>query len=307
MKVQFGEADALPFSSTYRVHATVSGETERLTEVLLCAPTYLEPVPCCSRTRESLRGGFEASHEDAHHQHDALRGVLEAHGVRCHELRPEPQMPDLCFTRDATVTTPWGVVMLNPAMPHRACEVDYVAGALTQLGAAPVERIRAGHIEGGDVCIARRGLLMIGISDERTNLAGAASFAAPFQREGWDVVHCPLDPHFLHLDTIFCMLDPVTALACVDVLDDGFLAATAAHGIRLIPTTYKEARDLGGNILSLDGHTILCSDQFPRIGAELRRADFETIELDISQFAACGGGLHCLTMPLTRRSNNPSG
>lgn len=236
----------------------------------------------------------------ARDQHRVLCETLHRSGVTCHFLPPAEAMPDLCFTRDVAVTTPWGAVLLNPAMPHRAAEVDYVSEALGKFDATPARRITAGAIEGGDICIARPGLLIVGISGQRTSRKGAAAFAEPFERAGWDIVHCTLDPHFLHLDTIFCMLDRNTALACVDVLDDGFLTALTSRGVKLIATTYKEARNLACNILSLDGRTILASAEYPRVVAILRQSGYNVVEVPISQFAACGGGIHCLTMPLAR-------
>ncbi|MET0249189.1 MAG: arginine deiminase family protein [Sphingobium sp.] len=278
----------------------VEGETDRLTDVLLCAPSHLAPVPCCAATRASLREGFAVSQAQATAQHQALREALEARGVRCHMLPVRPDMPDLCFTRDAGVMTPSGFVALKPALGHRALEVDHLTRTLGAMGVKAARRITEGTIEGGDICIARPGLLILGLSGERTTAEGARAFAEPFMADGWDVVHCAFDPHFLHLDTQFCMLDATHALACVDVLDDDFLAAMAARGINLIPVSYKDAQALGCNVVSLDGRTILMGAGQEHVAARVRAAGFGTVDLDIAQFAACGGGIHCLTMPLRR-------
>ncbi|MFC0205823.1 dimethylarginine dimethylaminohydrolase family protein [Novosphingobium soli] len=282
-----------------QTHA-VRGEADRLVDVLLCGPSHLETVPCCSVTRESMRNGFVVAQDEAQRQHAALRQVLERHGVRCHAMPATPELPDLCFTRDAGVMTPWGFVALKPAMAHRSVEVDHLVRTLSAIGVRPVRRITEGTIEGGDVCVARPGLLVLGLSGERTSTAGAEAFAASFVQQGWDVLYCSFDPHFLHLDTMFCMLDANTALACTDVLDDGFLAALAARDITLIPVSYKEARRLGCNVVSLDGRTILMNAAAPQAAERVRAAGFLVEELDVSQFAACGGGLHCLTLPLRR-------
>lgn len=278
----------------------VEGETDRLTDILVCAPSHLAPVPCCSATRASLRDGFTLSNMQAMAQHQALRDALEARGVRCHFLPARPDLPDLCFTRDAGVMTPWGFVALNPAMAHRAREVDHLTESLGRIGVPIARRITQGPIEGGDICVARPGLLILGMSGERTTAEGAQAFAEPFVANGWDVVHCAFDPHFLHLDTQFCMLDATHALACVDVLDDAFLSAMAAHGIDLVPVSYKDAQTLGCNVVSLDGRTILMRAGQEEVAARVRAAGFDTVELDVAQFAACGGGIHCLTMPLRR-------
>lgn len=280
--------------------ASVSSETDPLASVILCPPTFLSPVPCCSVTRERLRDGFATSTPVALRQHAALADVLARCGVSCHMLPPQPDLADLCFTRDIAVSTPWGMVALNPALPHRRREADHIARCAAQWTGQPVTRVDGGTIEGGDVCIVRPGLLILGVSGERTDEAGASAFAARFEADGWDVLRYRYDPHFLHLDTIFCMLDRHTALACTDVLDDAFLAALAERGIRVLPVTYKEARRLGCNILSIDGHRVLSGASTPRVAAAMRAAGFAVTEVDIDQFAACGGGIHCLTMPLAR-------
>ena len=301
MKIDFDLYPPSAAMSEARASGRAHGEAEPLTDVVLCAPSYLEPVPCCSVTRESLRKGFTTSRATAAAQHQALRRVLGANGVVCHDLPPVPGMPDLAFTRDVAVATPWGLVALNPALEHRAIEVDHFAAWARQHADGPVTRIDAGRIEGGDVCIARQGLLIVGVSGARTDELGAEAFSAPFRADGWDVLVYHFDPHFLHLDTMFCMVDPTRALACVDALDDRFLAEVARRGIELLPVSYKESRRLGCNVLSLDGRRVIAGGATPRVSAMLRGAGFEVCEVELDQFQACGGGVHCLTMPLARR------
>lgn len=299
MKIDFDTHSSASPPNILRTGARVCGETGRLTDVLLCAPSYLEPVPCCSVTRESLRNGFTTSRAKAAAQHAALRRVLADHGVTCHDLPPVPGMPDLAFTRDVAVATPWSLVALNPALGHRSVEVDHLIDWAGR-HAGTVARITRGRIEGGDVCIARPGLLIVGVSGTRTDEAGAEEFSERFHAEGWDVLICHFDEHFLHLDTIFCMLDDNRALACLEALDDRFIDEMAERGIELLPVSYKESRRLGCNILSVDGHRIVAAAGTPRVAATLRDSGFSVSEVDIDQFSACGGGIHCLTMPLAR-------
>ena len=150
------------------------------------------------------------------------------------------------------------------------------------------------------MCVARPGLLIVGVSGGRTDPAGADEFAAPFVADGWDVLQCPFDEHFLHLDTIFCMLDETRALACTDVLDDAFLAELDARGIEALPVTYKESRRLGCNVLSLDGRSIVAAVGTPRVAEMMRGHGFTVHELELDELTACGGGVHCLTLPLRR-------
>lgn len=283
-------------STEYRV----SGECHPLRRVLLCAPHHLEPVPCCSVTKESIRTGFRSDAARALDQHRALRTILADAGVAVELLPAKSGLPDLCFTRDIGVSTPFGLVALNPALDHRAAEVAHFKAWAEATSGSRIEQITAGKIEGGDVCVARPGLLIVGVSGKRTDEAGAEAFAARFRREGWDVLLYHFDEHFLHLDTIFSMVRPDLALGCVEVLDDAFLEAVASRGIRVLPVTYKEARQLGCNVVSIDGRRIIAGTSTPRVTAMMEEAGLTVFATEIDQFTACGGGVHCLTMPLQR-------
>ncbi len=301
MKLDFfysGEAAGLARTKLNR--CSVWSETDRLTDVLLCRPTFLEPVPCCSVTQESLRDGFSTSVPIAVAQHRALQVALERNGVRCHFVDPDQAMPDMCFTRDALVTTPWGLLALKPAAEHRQAEADLALKALRKLGAPLAARVRRGTAEGGDIAIVRRGLVIVGCSGDRTDSEGADSVAEIFRGQGWDVILYPFDPHFLHLDTQFAMVSEGLALACTDVLSDGFLDTLDRHGIETISVSYKEARALGCNVLSLGERRILAAADNDRVTDALRGKGYAVETLALDQFMRCGGGVHCLTMPLAR-------
>lgn len=285
---------------SWRRKCGVYGETDPLTDVLLCRPAFLRPVPCCSVTREALRDGFATSGSIAAEQHRALQQSLERHGIHCHLINPDETMPDMCFMRDALVTTPWGVFGLRPAMQHRIGEVDEVMAALAGIGVSPVARVIEGTAEGGDIAVIRDGLVIIGCSGERTDQRGADQVARLFAKNGWSVIVYPFDPHFLHLDTQFVMVDDHLALACTDVLSDHFLRQLQTHSIETIPVTYKEARALGCNVLSLGYKRLLTASSNERVNIELRARGYRVEALQLDQFTRCGGGVHCLTMPLHR-------
>jgi N-dimethylarginine dimethylaminohydrolase len=42
------------------------------------------------------------------------------------------------------------------------------------------------------------------------------------------------------------------------------------------------------------------SEDNHRINALLERRGFKVVRVEIDQFTRCGGGMHCLTMPLAR-------
>jgi N-dimethylarginine dimethylaminohydrolase len=283
----------------------VSCETGRLTDVLVSAPVYLSMVPCNAVTRDSLAKGLFASPAEAARQHRALVEVLEEAGVRCHFVPPAPEMADLTFVRDAVLMSPWGLIQLRPAANHRRSEPAHVAAALCRAGIPMLDRIAEGTIEGGDVCLLRDGVVAIGYSGDRTNETGARALAALFEQRGWEAILTRFDPEFLHLDTLFTMVSDECAVACTAALDDAFLGEIARLQIGIIPATAREVSRLGANLLSLgDGRIVAPADNGP-LNRILERSGFEVIAVEIDQLTRCGGGVHCLTLPLARRSPAP--
>lgn len=279
----------------------VNSETGTLDAVLLGASCHLKIVPANSVSNESLRNGLCCQTELARAQHRMLEEQFARLGIRTHVVPAKPDMPDLAFTRDSTLMTPWGLLQLRPAAPHRVAEAPYVASIVRELGYPMLGAIDKGRVEGGDISMVRDGLIVIGCSGDRTDETGARAVADLFESRGWRAIVYRFDPHFLHLDTQFSMVGPDRALACTDVLDDGFLLQMEALGIELIPVSYKEARKLGCNVLSLGRNRVLSSAENNRVNAVLAGLGYDVIAADINQFTRCGGGIHCLTMPLARR------
>ncbi|MET1110610.1 MAG: arginine deiminase family protein [Allosphingosinicella sp.] len=275
-------------------------ETGRLTDVLLSAPTHLAMVPCNAVTRESLALGLSSCPVSAGAQHRALVARLEAEGVECHLVPPKPGLADLAFTRDSVLMTPWGLVELRPSEPHRRGEPAHLAAALRALGVESLGAVDDGRVEGGDVCLLRPGLVMIGVSGERTDEAGARALGRIFERGGWRALHTRIDPRYLHLDTQFTLVSSDCAVACLETLEPGFARTMAGLGIELLPATPGEVDRLEANLLSLGGGKVVAPAGDTRINRTLRRRGHEVIEVEIDQFVRCGGGVHCLTMPLAR-------
>ena len=125
-----------------------------------------------------------------------------------------------------------------------------------------------------------------------------------FELMGWEVIYAPFDPKYLHLDTIFTMLSHDCAVACPDALGAELEAQLARLGVGIIPATMEEVARLGANLLCLGGGRILAPADNVRLNDILGRSGFEVISVEVDQFTRCGGGLHCLTMPLAREPDD---
>jgi N-dimethylarginine dimethylaminohydrolase len=96
------------------------------------------------------------------------------------------------------------------------------------------------------------------------------------------------------------MVSPGRAVACLETLGEGFADRMEQEGIELIPASLGEVERLGANLLSLGGNRVMVSAGNGRLNAMLARRGYALIEVEIDQFARCGGGVHCLTLPLAR-------
>jgi N-dimethylarginine dimethylaminohydrolase len=209
-------------------------------------------------------------------------------------------LPDLAFTRDSSFMTPWGLVGMAPGAAHRRAEVDAVLRAASAAGVPILGRIGTGRVEGGDICLLRPGHVAIGISGDRTDRAGGEALGRIFSAAGWEVIYAAVDPRLLHLDTHFCMLDAGIAVACAEALDGAFADKIESLGIEIVLVEREELDTLGCNVLALGRRRILSSGTAPRVDAALRRRGFTVTTVTLDEFTQCGGGVHCLTMPLSR-------
>ena len=278
----------------------VDSEYGRLLDVMVAAPSHLEVVPSNSVSLETLANGILCCTDTAGQQHVQMVRQLEKLGVICHIVPPAAGLPDLAFTRDAVLMSPWGLIELRPSAAHRKAEVAHVRAALTDLGVPFLARVDEGYVEGGDVCMLRPGFVAIGHSGDRTDEKGGKALARIFEARGWRAIFCEFDPHFLHLDTLFTMVDRNLAVACVEELDPRFLREISDLGITLIPASPGEVKRLGVNLVSLGAGRVLSSAGNGRINGELERLGYHVVPVEVDQFTRCGGGVHCLTMPLSR-------
>ena len=96
------------------------------------------------------------------------------------------------------------------------------------------------------------------------------------------------------------MAAPGLAVACVEVLGDDFAAWLKARGIRVIAATYREVMAMSCNLLALGGDRVVSPRHSARINAALRAEGLEVLDPELDLFAAGGGSVHCMTMPLAR-------
>lgn len=278
----------------------VGSETGRLTDVLLCHPEHYRWNPVNRASRETLARGVELDLQRLQTQHREFEDALDQAGVRRHYLAPEPHLPYQVYTRDSSQMTPWGVAHVMLQAETRRGEYASVITFYQDAGIPVWRWCTKGKLEGGDVHMIRPGLLLIGYSGVRSDAEGAGQLAAWFEAEGWETRLVPFADHFLHYDTLFCMVAENLAVACVDAMDDGTQAWLRAHGVELVPVSYKDASRAGCNLLALGDGRVISPAENRELNAALRARGLEVLDPEYGLFTMGGGSVRCTSMPLRR-------
>lgn len=278
---------------------SVDSETGRLRDVLLCRPDHYTWLPYNTVALRTLSEGQTIDAQQLHREFREFEDALASADVRCHYLELDPELPYQVYTRDSSLMTPWGPIVLQLMRPQRRGEVRSVV-EFYEGKADRFDWMTAGTVEGGDIHIIRPGLLLVGHSGERTSESGAQQLARIFAAKGWEVRLQPFQEHFLHLDVLFCMAAPGLAVACVDVLDDDFKAWLNAKGIELIQVSYRDTMQLGCNLLALGEDRVISPLRNRHLNQRLRAHGLRVYDPELALFTRGGGGAHCMSMPLAR-------
>lgn len=187
-------------------------------------------------------------------------------------------------------------------------------------------------IEGGDVLVVDDRTVLVG-SGERTAPAAAEALARRlFAADAVDrviVAHFPEARSFMHLDTVFTMIDTDAVNVFPHVLDDmevyevrpggngslevadrgdlvAALEAVLGRSLRVVTTgddavgSMREQWDDGNNTLAIAPGTVVAYARNTETNRRLRENGVEVLELDASELCRGRGGSRCLTQPIAR-------
>ncbi|HSQ59340.1 MAG TPA: N(G),N(G)-dimethylarginine dimethylaminohydrolase [Acidobacteriota bacterium] len=221
-------------------------------------------------------------------QHAAYAAALERCGLEVTRLAEDPRYPDATFVEDTAVLTPRAAILTRPGAPSRAGEVDGIRAALAPWYPEPLRIAAPGTLDGGDVCETDHGFF-IGIS-ARTNEEGAAQLARHLAVLG--VPSTFLDvrgvPGILHLKSALSSLGDGRVAAI-----DGLAGHPALSGYEVVAVAPEES--YAANCVRVNDRVLVASGH-PRFERTLRALGYETLALDVSEFAKMDGGLSCLSL-----------
>jgi len=222
-------------------------------------------------------------------QHRDYVNVLREHGIEVLYLDPKPGLPDSVFVQDTAVVgakSRTAVIARFGEASRRGEEKD-VKLLLQGMGYQISEIVEPGTLEGGDVLVTDFGVIFVGLS-KRTNSAGIEQFSQIFKNI--EIVGVPVK-RALHLLSAVSYLGNRTFAIVPEYVDASYF-----EGYKLIRVPFDEA--YAANMLYLGDRYVVMPAGYPKTAEKLRREGYRPIEVDVSEFWKCDGGVTCLSLPL---------
>lgn len=252
-----------------------------------------------------------------------------------------PPLPSMYFMRDHGITLEKGIIvstMFNDARKREPLFLKAVIQHHPEFSGARVlstEPMPRG-IEGGDVLVLNRDTLLVGLSQRTTEqaietLAQRLLIEEPILKQVL-VMQIPIKRAYMHLDTVFTMVDYDKFLFFPGIRDmvymyrlsrgakdrvhaeqlgsikDG-LELALGHSVQIIysggSTSYEASREQWNdstNTLAVAPGKVIVYNRNQLTNKILRKAGIEIIEIEGSELVRGRGGPRCMSMPLEREN-----
>ncbi|CAM3479938.1 dimethylargininase [Mycobacterium colombiense] len=223
-------------------------------------------------------------------QWERLRETYVRLGHQVEVIEPVPGLPDMVYAANGGFVAHDVAIVARFRFAERAGESRAYARWMASLGYRPVHTRHVNEGQGdllkvGDIVLAGWGFR----TDRRAHAEISAALRAP-------VISLELvDPRFYHLDTALAVLDDRT----IAFYPPAFSADAQEQLGALFPDAIiadtADAYVLGLNVVS-DGLHVVLPSAATGFAAQLRRAGFEPIGVDLSELLKGGGSVKCCTL-----------
>ena len=231
-----------------------------------------------------------------------LRRIYLDLGHRVDLLAPVPGLPDMVYAANGATVVDGTVLAARFRHPQRAAEAVAHATWFRRTGSRVVEPEFVNEGE-GDLLVVGSGpdAVILAGHGFRTDPRAHAEAARVFGRE---IVSLELvDPRYYHLDTAIAVLSGSNGEkpANIAYLPEAFSPGSQAVLRQLYPNAVianiADGEVLGLNAVS-DGHNVVLPVQATNLAAELSKAGYRPVPVDVSELRLAGGGPKCCTLEL---------
>jgi N-dimethylarginine dimethylaminohydrolase len=234
----------------------------------------------------------QADKELAQVQWESLRNAYVDLGVEVESFEAVPGLPDQVFPGDSIFVYGKHAVAGNFSVPERAAEVEPMVERFAAKG-FEIHRMPEGvNFEGNAEAIFWNNRILGGYG-VRSDLSAMKHLGKILNLE---VLALEIKAPYFHLDMCVCPLNGEILAYVPDAFTDESRAKIESLGVDLIAIDQDEGLKLACNSMSVDKTVVLSTPNVTKFPKALEDAGFDTLALDLSEFAKSGGGAKCLTL-----------
>ena len=259
--------------------------------------------------------------------HRELMDALEGAGVEVLDVgslvNDDPKIskevencPNLVFTRDSSVVTDAGAILMRMGLPSRRKETPVIEAAHEALGVPIGLQLKEPEtFEGGGFALLEGRAAVAGLCSRTTQGALDALKGFLFEKGVVDtfiVLNVP--PDDIHIDGDFAELPGRRALVHMGSLnyspavfhtrseawEGSFVDWLREEGWDILEITDEERMKMAANFLTVDRDLAIHYTGNPRVMREVNDRGIDVIQIPGEEMRKGLGGVHCMTCPILR-------
>ena len=220
--------------------------------------------------------------------HNDYVEALFSAGVKVISLTALDKFPDGQFVEDTALCLPEAVILMRPGAPSRLGEVCEIEPQLRDLFKAVYEIEKPGHIEGGDILVTGKEIL-VGRS-ARTNENGVSQLSEIVTPLGYVMREVFTPPEILHFKTDCSLLGPDEILSTKRLQASGCFDGYSVINV-------ADGEEAAANAIRVNDYVIMPAG-FPRTKAILEEHGYKVKVINNTECAKLDGGMSCLSLRL---------
>ena len=220
--------------------------------------------------------------------HDDYVEALMSAGVKVINLTALNEFPDGQFVEDTALCLPKAAILMRPGAPSRLGEVNEIAPKLRELFEDVYEIDDQGHIEGGDILVTGKEIL-VGRS-ARTDENGVRQLSEIVTPLGYVIREVFTPPEILHFKTDCSLLGPYEILSTKRLQSSGCFDGYSVINV-------ADGEEAAANAIRVNDYVIMPAG-FPRTKAILEEHGYKVKVINNTECAKLDGGMSCLSLRL---------